>query len=81
MVYLKEEEKLLKANIWRVSRFWTISLIYKQCQNTCRGLLFLVKLPVLHNTPPDVFFTLLNETNCPKLQVLSKLYFTLWLAS
>ena len=27
MVSLKEKEKLLKANIWRVSQFGTISLI------------------------------------------------------
>ena len=31
-------------------------------------MLFLVKLQVLHNTPPEVFLTLLNEDNCPKSQ-------------
>ena len=31
-------------------------------------MLFLVKLQVLHNTPPEVFLMLLNEANCPKSQ-------------
>ena len=31
-------------------------------------MLFLVKLQVLHNTTSEVFFTLLNETSCPKSQ-------------
>ena len=35
---------------------------------TCRGVLFLVKVQVLHDTPPEVFLTLLNEANCPKSQ-------------
>ena len=41
---------------------------FKNIKNTCRGVLFLVKLQVLHNTPPEVFLTLLNEDNCPKSQ-------------
>ena len=32
----------------------------------CRGVLFLVKLQVLHNTSPEVFLNLLNEVYCPK---------------
>ena len=59
MVSLKEKENLLKANICRVSRFGTISLISKQYKNTCRGVLFFLKLQVLHNTPSEVFLTLL----------------------
>ena len=27
-------------------------------------------MQVLHNTPPELFFTLLNEANCPKFQVI-----------
>ena len=68
MFSLKEKEKLLKANTWRVSQFGTISLIKKQYKNTSRRVLFLLKLQVLHNTPTEVFLTLLNEANCPKSQ-------------
>ena len=42
---------------------------FKNIKNNCRGVLFLLKLQVLHNTPPEVFLTLLNEANCPKSQV------------
>ena len=59
MVSLKEKENLLKANVCRVSRLGTISLISKQYKNTCRGVLFFLKLQVLHNTPSEVFLTLL----------------------
>ena len=31
-------------------------------------MLFLVKLQVLQNAPPEMFLTLLNEANCPKSQ-------------
>ena len=31
-------------------------------------MLFLVKLGIIHNTPPGVFLTFLNEANCPKSQ-------------
>ena len=41
---------------------------FKNIKNTCRGVLFLGKLQVLHNTPPKVFLTFLNEANCPKSQ-------------
>ena len=59
MVSLKEKENLLKANVCRVSRFGTISLISKPYKNTCRGVLFFLKLQVLHNTLSEVFLTLL----------------------
>ena len=36
-------------------------LSFKKIKNTCRGVLFLVKLQVLHNTPPEVFLTFLNH--------------------
>ena len=37
-------------------------------RNTCSEVLFLVKLQMLNDTLPEVLFTFLNETNCPKSQ-------------
>ena len=61
------KKKLLKVNIWHFSQFGTISL-FKNIKNTCRGVLFLVKLQVLHSASPEVFLTFLNEASCPKSQ-------------
>ena len=62
MVSLKEKKALESKYMAcfticdNYSHLKTFFLKKKQKKNTCRGVVFLVKLQVLHKIPPEVFF-------------------------